>query len=54
MNRVDEYITDYEANHFCANCNEICSRHCVVWRNALIRYDEEERKEKAGERNGNK
>lgn len=49
MKRVDEYITDYEANQFCANCNEICSRHCVVWRNALIRYDEEERKEKAGE-----
>lgn len=38
MKRVDEYITEKEVKDFCSNCNELCSRHCVIWRNAENRY----------------
>lgn len=45
MKRVDEYITENEVKQFCENCYELCSRHCVVWRKAEMRYDEDARKE---------
>ena len=43
MKRVSEYITEKEEKDFCSNCNEICSRHCVIWRKAEIRHDEAEK-----------
>jgi hypothetical protein len=46
MKRVDEYITEKEVKDFCSNCNELCSRHCVIWRKAEIRYNEEEKLQK--------
>jgi len=45
MKRVDEYITEKEQQEFCANCNEICSRHCPIRRKAEARYDEEAKQE---------
>lgn len=44
--RVDEYITEKEKQEFCANCNEICSRHCAIRRKAEERYNEAEKAEK--------
>ena len=44
MKRVDEYITEKDVKEFCGNCNEICSRHCVIWRKAECEYNEDERK----------
>lgn len=43
--RVDEYITEQDVKDYCSNCNEICSRHCPIWRKASHRYDEEAKKE---------
>lgn len=45
MKRVDEYITEKEVKQFCENCYEICSRHCIIWRKAEMRYDEDAKKE---------
>lgn len=42
MKRVDEYITEKDVKDFCSNCNELCSRHCIIWRKAEIKYNEEE------------
>jgi gas vesicle protein len=44
----NEYITEKEVKDFCSNCNELCSRHCVIWRKAEIRYNEEEKLQKEG------
>lgn len=44
--RITDYITEKEDRDFCQNCNEICSRHCVVYRKAEMRYDEQEQEEK--------
>lgn len=44
MKRVDEYITENEVKQFCENCYELCSRHCIIWRKAEMRYNEEKRK----------
>lgn len=33
-------VTEKEAQEFCAECSEICSRHCVIWRKAKIRENE--------------
>lgn len=41
MKRVDEYITEKEVKDYCSDCNEICTRHCVIWRKAELRYNEE-------------
>ena len=38
---ITDYITEKEENDFCRNCNEICSRHCAIYRNAKTRYDNE-------------
>lgn len=48
MKRVDEYITENEVKQFCENCYELCSRHCIIWRKAEMRYDEDAKKEKGG------
>ena len=45
MKRVDEYITEEEVKNYCFDCNEMCTRHCVIWRKAELRYNEETRKE---------
>ena len=45
MKRVDEYITEEEVKDYCSDCNEMCTRHCVIWRKAELRYNEETRKE---------
>ena len=45
MKRVDDYITNYEANKFCANCNEVCSRHCAIMRKAYERYDQDHKED---------
>ena len=53
MKAVAEYITEKDAKEFCENCNEICGRHCVIWRKALHAYDEaeiEEQRQQAAER----
>ena len=42
MKAVAEYITEKDAKEFCSECNEICGRHCVIWRKALHAYDAEE------------
>lgn len=44
MKRVDEYITEREVKDYCSNCKDFCSRHCVIWRTAEIRYNEDNRK----------
>ena len=44
--KVVDYITEKEDNEFCRHCNEICSRHCVIWRKASMRYDEAEKEER--------
>lgn len=38
--RIADYITEKEGKEFCNKCNEICSRHCVIWRKAETRHDE--------------
>ena len=43
---IYEYVKESEKREFCENCNEICSRHCVIYRKAEFRYDEEERRVK--------
>ena len=48
MKRVDEYITEKEVKQFCENCYELCSRHCIIWRKAEMRYNEDAKKEKGG------
>ena len=46
MKRVVDYITEKENNEFCQNCDDlICSRHCVIWRKAEMRCDEEQKEE---------
>ena len=42
---IYEHVTEAEKKDFCENCNEICSRHCVIYRKAEFRKDEEERRE---------
>ena len=49
MKRVDEYITEKDVKEFCRNCNELCSRHCVIWRKAENEYNEDERKKAESE-----
>ncbi len=48
--RITDYITEKEDREFCQNCNEICSRQCVVYRKAEIRYDKQEQEEQDGEK----
>lgn len=43
IKRVDEYITEREVKDFCSNCSDFCSRHCVIWRTAELRYNEHNR-----------
>lgn len=47
---VDEFITNYEVNKFCANCCEICSKSCAIMRKAHERYDEAVRRENEDKR----
>lgn len=42
---MHKYITEKEAQEFCAECNEICSRHCVIWRKAEMREKAENKEE---------
>lgn len=50
MKPVSSYIPASDRRDFCEKCCEICSRHCVIWRKASSRYDEEEKKEAVNER----
>lgn len=42
--RVGQYITDRENREYCVECNEICSRHCAIYRKAEMRYDADHKK----------
>lgn len=42
---IYDYVTEQEKHDFCFDCSEICSRHCVIYRKAEMRYDEEMAKE---------
>ena len=51
MKRVDEYITEREVKDYCSNCKDFCGRHCVIWRTAELRYNENNRNVKGAKRN---
>lgn len=38
--KISGYITAKEFEEYCDKCNEICSRHCVIYRKADQRRDE--------------
>ena len=43
---ISNYIPEKDKKEFCGKCNEICSRHCVIYRKALYRCDEAEIKKR--------
>lgn len=42
---INDYIKDSERRDFCFDCNEMCSRHCPIYRKAENRFDEEMERE---------
>lgn len=39
---ISNYIPEKDKKEFCDRCFEICSRHCVIYRKALFKCEEEQ------------
>ena len=50
MKRPDEYITEQEVNEYCSICSNFCTSQCVIMKKAILRYNEEVRRENESKR----
>ena len=42
MKQYDRYITPYEQNKYCAECDKKCTMRCDIMKRAQARYEEEQ------------
>ena len=42
--KISDFIQEKDKKEFCEKCCDCaCTRHCVIWRKAMMEYDKKER-----------